>query len=72
MTFYYFKVYWPGCREGILKILSKVFDIIKSAKVTADSRIDVFLIFHNISLQYDAKNLWNDVIKNEKIKTSFH
>ena len=71
MTFYYFKVYWPDCRESALKV-SKVFDIMKSAKVTADSRIDVFLIFHNISLQNDAKNLWNDVIKNEKIKASFH
>ena len=39
--------------------------------MTTDSRIGMFPVFHNLSLQNGTKNLWNAVMNNLKIKDVF-
>ena len=53
-----------------LEIGNKLFDIIKSSRLTADSRMSMFTIFHNNSLQDHDRKLWIDLLENEEFPTS--
>ena len=45
-------------------------DTIKSSRLTADSRMNMFTIFHNNSLQGHGRKLWIDLLENTEFPTS--
>ena len=45
----------------VRKLVTKVIDSIKSSRLTADSRMNMFTIFDNNILQDHGKNLWIDL-----------
>ena len=53
-----------------LEIGNKLFDTIKSSRLTADSRMNMFTIFHNNSSQDHGRNLWIDLLENTEFPTS--
>ena len=53
-----------------LEIGNKLFDTIKSSRLTADSRMNMFTIFHNNSLQDHGRKLWIDLLENTEFPTN--
>ena len=53
-----------------LEIGNKVFDTIKSSRLTADYRMNMLTIFHNNSLQDHGRKLWIDLLENAEFPTS--
>ena len=64
------KVDDDSCKSFYLEIGNKVFDTIKSSRLTADSRMNMFTIFHNNSLQDHGRKLWIDLLENAEFPTS--
>ena len=58
------------CRSFYLEIGKKVFDTIKSSPFTADSRMNMFTIFHNNNLQDHSRKLWIDLLENTEFPMS--
>ena len=58
------------CKPFYLEIGIKVLDTIKSFRLTADSRMNMFTIFHNNSLQDHGRKLWVDLLENAEFPTS--
>ena len=57
------------CKSFYLEIGIKVLDTIKSSLLTADSRMNMFTIFHNNSLQDHGRKLWVDLLENAEFLT---
>ena len=55
------------CKCFYLEIGKKVFDTIKSSRLTADSRMNMFTIFHNNSLQDHGRKLWIRFIRKYRV-----
>ena len=58
------------CKSFYLEIGKKVFDTIKSSQLTADSRMNMFIIFQNNSLQDRGRKLRVDLLENTEFPKS--
>ena len=58
------------CKCFYLDIGNKLFGTIKSSLLTADSRMNMFTIFHNNGLQGHGRKLWIEFLENTELPTS--